>query len=194
VQVFHGPRRVQHVAAFSQTSDFLIDRVASFVSEGLAAGEQVIVLATLPHWNAVAARLEAGGIDNGRASAEGRLVLIDADEVLESITEDGHVGVDRFRAMLSALISPARTQRIYGELVSLLVQRGELDTAIAIEALGQELSETMHVRVLCGYHAPPGSLAADAVARIERVHDHSVFQGQADASTNEPDAKDPLSV
>jgi KaiC/GvpD/RAD55 family RecA-like ATPase len=188
VQVFHGPGRVQHVAAFYQTTEFLIDRIVSFVSEGLAAGDQVIVLATLSHWNAVAARLESSGIDNGRASAEGRLVLIDAEEVLASITEDGHVSVDRFRAMLSPLISPARRQRIYGELVSLLLERGEVDAAIAIEALGQELSEAMHVRVLCGYHAPAGSLAVDAVGRIERVHDHSIFQGQADASTSEPDA------
>jgi DcmR-like sensory protein len=38
-----------HIAAFYQTDDFLVDRIASFVREGLAAGDQVIVVATLAY-------------------------------------------------------------------------------------------------------------------------------------------------
>jgi len=38
-----------HIAAISQTDDFLVDRIASFVREGLAAGDQVIVVATLAY-------------------------------------------------------------------------------------------------------------------------------------------------
>ena len=38
-----------HVAGFYQTDGFLAERVASFITEGLTAGEQVIVLATASH-------------------------------------------------------------------------------------------------------------------------------------------------
>jgi hypothetical protein len=51
-------RPPDHVALFSQTSSFLAERIATFVSDGLGAGEHVIVIARLAHWNAVAARLE----------------------------------------------------------------------------------------------------------------------------------------
>ena len=51
-------------------------------------------------------------------------------------------------------------QRIYGELVSLLAQRGDLDTAIAIESVGHELAHTARMPVLCGYHAA-GDQAVD---------------------------------
>jgi len=48
--------------------------------------------------NAVAARLEKHNLSYGRVAAEGRLVLLDAEEVLERISVDGCVRPQRFRA------------------------------------------------------------------------------------------------
>jgi hypothetical protein len=172
------PSSGTHLAAFYQTDHFFVEQAAAFVGNGLAAGEHVIVLATLPHWNAIAARLEEGGIAYGRAASEGRLVLIDAEHVLETVTINGHVDVAAFRATLSPLIPVGKKLRIYGELVSLLAQRGDVDGAVTLEALGTELARNPEVSILCGYHAaghPP--LDADAIRRIEDVHDRSVFEG-----------------
>ena len=79
---------------------------AGHVVDRPAIGEQVIVLATLDHWNAIAARLEDGGIAYGRATSEGRLVLIEAKTLLEEITVDGSVNIQRFRATLEPLLTP----------------------------------------------------------------------------------------
>jgi hypothetical protein len=135
-------------------------------------GEHVIVLATHAHWNLIAARLESDGVNYGRASHEQRLVFIEADLILDDVMVDGKVRIDRLQRMLEPLITPAVQTRIYGELVSLLAERGDVDGALAIERLGCDLSRTHNVLVLCGYRTDPRRpLSAADVARISAAHD-----------------------
>lgn len=172
----------EHVAAFYQTDRFLIERVSAFIGEGLSAGEHTIVLATLPHWNAIAARLEVAGINYGSATTEGRLILIDAEHVLDSITVDEGISVDKFRSILAPLTTPGQTRRIYGEVVSLLVQRGDVESALAIEALGHELARELQLRVWCGYNlSSRRPLTSDDVSRIETLHTRSFFEDGQEA-------------
>jgi hypothetical protein len=175
----------EHRVAFFQTNDFVTDRLTSFVAEGLAGGEQVIMLARRPRWDAVCARLDAQGIALTRAAAEGRLLFLDADEVLDGLTMEGKVSVDGFRTALRRFIDSRMKQRIYGELVSLLAARGDTAGAVAIEALGHELAHGLHIPVLCGYHMGGDSpLSVDAIERIEAVHDGSVFEGRDSSNTD----------
>jgi hypothetical protein len=58
---------------FYRSDDFVVEQVASFISDGLAANEHVIAIATTRHWNAVTGRLEESGIAYGRATG-GRTV------------------------------------------------------------------------------------------------------------------------
>jgi len=177
-----------HVAGFYETDDCLSERVASFITEGFTAGEQVIVLATAAHWTAISARLNAGGLEFRRAVTEGRLLLLDANEVLDGLTVEGRVSVEGFRAALGRFIAPGVRQRIYGELVSLLAARGDVDTAIAIESLGHELAHTLRMPVLCGYHAAGvHPLTPEAIGRIAAVHDRSWSEGQLQIASRAPD-------
>jgi hypothetical protein len=163
-----------HIAGFYETDGFLAERVASFITEGLTAGEQVIVLATAAHWAAISARLNDSGLQFQRAVTEGRLLLLDATEVLDGLTIDGRVSVEGFRAALARFIAPGVRQRIYGELVSLLAERGDVDTALAIESVGHELAHTLRMPVLCGYHAVGDHrLTPEAIGRIAAIHDRS---------------------
>jgi hypothetical protein len=126
----------------------------------------------------VCARLEAQGIALGRARAEGRLLLLDADEVLDGLTVAGEVSVTGLRAALQRFIDPATKQRIYGELVSLLAARGDVAGAVAVESLGHELAHRLDIPVLCGYHTSGESPLSDAaIERIEAAHDASLFEG-----------------
>jgi hypothetical protein len=123
--------------------------------------------------------LDAQGIALTRAAAEGRLLFLDADEVLDGLTVEGKVSVDDFRTALRRFIDSRMKQRIYGELVSLLAARGDVAGAVSIEALGHELAHGLHIPVLCGYHTGGDSpLSVDAIGRIEAVHDRSVFEGR----------------
>jgi hypothetical protein len=170
-------RPTEHIVAFYRSNDFVAEQVASFISEGLAASEHVIVISTHRHWTAVTARLEEGGITYGRATSAGQLVMIEADEALDAVSVDGEVSVDRFRAMLAPLVKRGMKTRIYGDLVSLLAQRGDVDAAIAIERVGHELAHTQNIRVLCGYDVDGARpLTAVEMARIQETHDRSVVQ------------------
>ena len=82
--------------------------------------------------------------------------------------------------MLAPLVKAGVKTRIYGELVSLLAQRGEVDAAVAVERLGHELAHTQKVQVLCGYHVDgPGPLTAAEVTRIQEAHDRTVVQDRS---------------
>ena len=172
----HPPGLGEHNATFYLTEEFLIPHVTAFISDGLVAGDYMLVIATLPHWNALAARLEQNGTAYAHAAAEGRLIWLDAEDLLEKITAEDGVSLERFRAALANLLPTGKPWRVYGELVSLLAERGDVDTAIAIEALGTELARTQQARVLCGYHVHAGLTPAN-VRRIEQVHDRTMLEG-----------------
>jgi len=168
----------RHVVGFYRTHDFLASRVASFITEGLTAGEQVIVLATASHWTAISTRLADSGLAFRRAVTEGQLLLLDAKDLLDGLTVDGRVSVEGFQAALGRSIVPETRQRIYGELVSLLAERGGLHTAIAMEAVAHELAHTLRIPVLCGYHlGSEQPLMSDAIRRIEAAHDRTWTEG-----------------
>jgi hypothetical protein len=179
--------RAEHLVAFFQRDGLVVDEVSAFIAEGLALNDMVIAVATTPHWRAIAARLKRDGIAYRRAQREGRLRFVDAREVLAAITNDGEASVDRFRAMVEAMLVPGAQTRIYGEVVSLLAQRGEVDAAIAIERLGHDLAHARNVRVLCGYHvSPEHPLTPSDVARIQQVHDRSFCEGTLSSTCDVP--------
>jgi hypothetical protein len=168
------PRPQEHVAALFHSDDFIVERIASFIAEGLTRGEHVLALCTIEHWNAIARRLDSQGVAYGHATSDGRLVFLDADELLATITHDGRVSVDRFRDLLGQLLRPGAKTRVYGEVVSLLAQRGDLDGAIHVESLGQQLARTRPVAILCGYDVNRcAALGPAAMMRIRELHDRS---------------------
>jgi hypothetical protein len=132
--------------------------------------------------------LNESGLEFRRAVTEGRLLLLDANEVLDGLTVEGRVSVEGFRAALARFIAPGVRQRIYGELVSLLAARGDLDTAMAIESVGHELAHTLRMPVLCGYHAGGDHpLTREAIRRIAAVHDRSWSEGKSQITAHSLD-------
>jgi hypothetical protein len=165
----------QHVAAFYASDNFLIQQIASFVAEGFARDERVIVIATMTHWNAVSSLLEDAGVPHGRAATDGRLILLDAEHILDAVTVDGRVVGERLAQILTPLL--ATRTRIYGELVSLLAQRGDVESALRLETLGHDLARTRRMEILCGYQSSSASPLTPAdVRRIQGAHDNSVFE------------------
>ena len=135
------------------------------------------MLATHEHAEAIATQLNENGIASHRAVNEGRLLILDADDVLAGITLDGRVDVDAFRCALTRFIDPGVKQRLYGELVSLLAQRGDLNAALAIESVGHELAHAFKIPAMCGYCLTGArTLTGGDVASITAVHDRSVFE------------------
>ena len=180
--MIHRPRRqdpvVEHAVEFTQTDSFLIGRIADFVADGLRVGEHVLAVTTSQHWTKVAERLDERGVAHGPAAQRGQLIVADAETVLDQITIDGVASPDRFGEVLGRLLAPPQRWRIFGEVVSLLVARGEIDAALRIEGMGQHLSNARGVPILCAYHGEAATrLTVADRAQIKARHDRSFSEG-----------------
>jgi len=133
-----------HIVQFYEKESFLSGVVADFLGDGLAEGRQAVVIATPPHRRAFADELAARGID-----ADDRLLLLDAEETLALFMEDGRPDAHRFKAAIGGILEPEA--RAYGEMVDLLSRAGNVDAAIRLEELWNDVVDERKIALLCAY-------------------------------------------
>jgi len=148
-----------HVVQFYGEDGFLLDELSRFIGTALGAGEAAVVIATKEHRDGLARRLQAWGLDTGKAIAQGRYILLDAAETLAKITPDGWPDQVRFAEIVGGVIARAVTSRegesrriaAFGEMVALLWADGKPDAAIHLEKLWNELAKTYSFHLRCAY-------------------------------------------
>lgn len=149
------------VSFYEQDSDLLVE-LARFVRDGMAAGESVVVVATAEHRAALDAALGA--------AATG-YVALDAAEVLSRFMVAGSPDRKAFLDVVGGVLdgaSPAGAPlRVYGEMVALLWERGEVVAALELEGLWNDLAGTREFTLLCAY--PTQSLATGSLQSAQRV-------------------------
>lgn len=171
-----------HEVAVYDAVPILTKRVADYVETGLAAGDHVLTVSRPDHRLAVDDLLADRGIDAVRARRDGSLVTLDAEETMARFFVDGTPDLDRFRALASAVVPRQGPRvRIFGEMVALLWEAGDVVAAIQLEAMWNDVLPTLPASLLCAYATDPlreGALAD--VARMCDLHDHtSVIGGYA---------------
>ena len=148
---------------FYEQDDELADVLARFVTEGLALGERVIVVATAPHRAALDTALRDRGFDPGEHRAADRLVTLDARSTLDAVLLDGALNAELFATMAGGMITDALEDgtrvRAYGEMVALLWERGDVSGALELEELWNALQADHEFDLLCAY---PTSALGDA--------------------------------
>jgi signal transduction histidine kinase/CheY-like chemotaxis protein len=173
-----GTIKPHHLVQFYEGEGFLAEIVASFLGSGLGAGHHVVAVATAEHRAAFCARLENSFIDIERARTTGRLLLVDADEMLEAITRNGVVDPARFESVVGQLIdrlsAPNCHVRAYGEVVELLWQRGRRAEAIELERMWNDLGHRRQFSLLCAYQ----------FAHFENDIEGTTFRSVCDAHTH----------
>lgn len=144
-----------HLVGFYDSEAFLVRSVVRFVAPALRAGDNAIVVETGDHRDQLESALGAEGIDVTAAIRSGRLLAVDADELLTSFMVAGSPEPSRFTARVGRLIDQAAADggpvRIHGEMVALLWARGEVAAALALEDLWNELLATHPCALLCTY-------------------------------------------
>jgi signal transduction histidine kinase len=174
-----GTRRT-HACQFYDDDAFLLASAGDFLARGLAAGQAVVAVATAPHRAAFHAHFESRGFDVDRATARGQLALVDADELLGMFMDGGRPQASRFRSTVGALLlGPARGPqapvRVFGEMVDVLCRNGNIEGALELESLWNDLARKHRFSLLCGYsmrsfsegaHSPSVSQICDAHAHV----------------------------
>jgi CheY-like chemotaxis protein len=151
-----------HKVLFCSDDAALIDGFSRFAGASIRAGHAAIVLATEPHRNGVLRTLRETEVDIDAGIERGTCLLLDAAATLETIMVDGAPDHLRFLEGLRGLICAASKATgleyprvaICGECVGLLCANGDLDAAITIEKIGNDLVKAYDVDILCAYPLP----------------------------------------
>jgi anti-sigma regulatory factor (Ser/Thr protein kinase) len=163
-----------HVVQFYERDENLALAVASFLGAGLVADEAVLIVATPEHRAAFEGVMFAAGIDLRAMATAGRYRSLDAAEVLSQFMIDGQPDRGRFTATVGGLVgalSGERPLRIYGEMVALLWDEGNVTAAIALEALWNDLASTHAFALFCAY--PLQSVATSPLDHDQICQHHS---------------------
>jgi PAS domain S-box-containing protein len=146
-----------HSVQFYETDGFLADAVAGFLAEGFRSDEPGVVIATEAHRRIFAEQLDVLGIDVDHLLASGRLLMLDAGDMLAAfMSPAGPVG-DKFFATVAPVIDrlckQSRTGRVraFGEMVDILWRDGKRDSALHLEELWNDLRLRYDFALLCAY-------------------------------------------
>jgi hypothetical protein len=144
VQLFDAPRS-------------LADTVSRYLAEGWTRGDQLLVIARPRNWELIAGYLEGRGCPVRDTSAHERIHVIDAVQLLRRIRRRGAFDRGRAQQLLTSIVAdaaaPARPLCVYGELVELLAEEGNFETAGVVEDVWNDLRASFTFRLLCGYLA-----------------------------------------
>ena len=170
-------RASEHHLQLFDSSRSLADAVAAFLVAGFERGEPLLIVATPPHRELLTRRLEDAGISVREAELASRLVMLDAEQVLDKFMRQNvpnPVAFDEVVGTLVARIANDRRVCIYGEMVDVLAARGNYKAAHQLEELWNALGRRESFTLFCGYASGHfgDPKTAKALADICAAHSH----------------------
>lgn len=128
--------------------------VADFLAPALAGhGGAAVVVATEPVRTRLRDELRTAGIEFDIS----RLCEFDASETLAGFYSDGHIDETRFGSIVGEVLHRAARSAghgplcVYGEMVAVLWEAGDVAAAIDLERAWNDLGPSPSFRLLCGY-------------------------------------------
>ena len=153
-----SPSHRHEMGVYSEDSVVSLDFVR-FAKAALDGGKTFILVGFEPRRNEVRRDLEQLGVDVERAIAERRYLSFDVADALSPFMVDGWPDEERFwKTSISLVARAAGAARcdppgvaVCGEGCASLWKNGNVEAAIRIEHLWDELARTFNVDVLCPY-------------------------------------------
>jgi hypothetical protein len=149
------PAPMHGVSAYRDDAQ-LVDFVARFVGVGLVHGDGVVMFVTDRHRDAIQDRLTEVGFHLDVAQKSGQLHVHDARQMLERLLVDGAPSRERFRRLIGEVLAGAagrgrRRFRVFGEMLDLCWQAGDVASAFRLEGYWTELQRERPLDVLLSY-------------------------------------------
>ena len=167
---------IGHAVQFYREDAELFDAVGTFLADGIRDGDVSIVIATELHLRGFDTALVAAGIDPLAARADGLLMSVDADAMLARVIRNGRVDHAAFASAMDSVMQQAarsrRPIRMFGEMVSMLWNAGDVIGAIELETQCNQLRREVRLSMLCAYHGESlwDDSHADALSAVCRLH------------------------
>ena len=151
----------RHVVQFYDRDEELAETAGDYLAGAIAEGGAAVVVATPDHCAGFEVRLASAGVDVGAARRGGSLICLDATRVARGLIQVGRVDLAAFGAQFRPAILAAGEApgpvRVYGEVVALLWAAGQVNAALELEGLWNELG--LADPVLAVLRVPAGSRA-----------------------------------
>lgn len=160
-----------HAVAFYDNDEVLTEQVAKFLD--MSRPGTAIVVATRAHRAAFERHLTT------RAP---RYISLDAETLLAEVMVDNFPDEGRLRAAVGGLFETVGEGpiSIFGEMVALLWERGDVAAALKLEKLWNGLADDHRFSLFCAYPTSlfQGSASLEAYLRMCGMHSHLVpFKG-----------------
>jgi anti-sigma regulatory factor (Ser/Thr protein kinase) len=162
----------EHAATlYDDESDLIAAVAAHLLNGGHQDGQRILVVATPEHRASLGEALIERGADPAGMRRSGDYLALDTAELLSRFMINGAPDAARFtesiRQALAAVSGDGRPPRVYGELVAVLWDEGNVTAAIEVETLWNELAAHHSFSLLCGY--PMAAL--ERHAELEAIRD-----------------------
>lgn len=180
-----------HAVQFYAHDAELVERVAGYLLGALEEGDAAIVVATAAHRRGVQARLSDAGVAVSAALENGTFRFLDADQTIRRFLVGDRPDPGGFESVIGGLIRQAgatgRPVRVFGEMVAMLWDAGQVNAALELEALWNDLARHLPFSLLCAY--PRQSVAGadlDAFAQVCGLHSTVLAAPSTPQSTASP--------
>jgi hypothetical protein len=148
-----------HTVQFYDDDSFLLDSLTKLIGTTLMAGDVAFVVATPAHREGLAHRLKALGLDLEVSASLGRYCAFDAAETLSGFMVNGALNTTLFHSFLRYILSSLRPTAegkhtrvvFFGEMVALLWADGNIDAALKLKRLWNDLARTHSFQLHCAY-------------------------------------------
>ena len=170
-----------HSVQFYEDDAFLLDSLTNLIGTALVAGDAAIAIATPAHREVLASRLHARGLDLEVAARAGRYHAIDVAGTLAGLMVHGAPNPALFHSFMGSLLSSipltaeGKPPRIvlYGEMVTLLWAGGNIEAALKLEQLWNDLARVHSFHLHCAYPMKSFSQEGQSQAFLSICAEHS---------------------
>jgi DNA-binding NarL/FixJ family response regulator len=168
----------QHHVVFYSSDDVLVQAFTRFIGGALDGGKAVIVLLNEAHEESVRRSLRASHVDVDRAIRQKRYVPMIISEMLAQVMVNGRVDPIRFQNAADALLADVERQAMNqgagiaacGECAPTLWANGNVEAAMQLEHLWDEIGKSRQIDILCGYPMIARDEAVKAVRSLCAEH------------------------
>jgi hypothetical protein len=149
----------QHHVVFYSSDDVLVQAFTRFIGGALDGGKAVIVLLNEAHEESVRRSLRASHVDVDRAIRQKRYVPMSINDLLAQVMVNGRVDPIRFQNAAENLLADVERQAMNhdagiaacGECAPTLWADGNVEAAMQLEHLWDEIGKSRQIDILCGY-------------------------------------------
>jgi anti-sigma regulatory factor (Ser/Thr protein kinase) len=156
----------EHVVLFYESDEELARIAGAYLTEAVVAGSVAVVVASESHRAMLEREVASAGFDLHELRSSGSWITLDATETISRLVIDGRPDATAFESAVGELIAGiterGRSVCAYGEMVALLWDARQVNAAIELEELWNDLGERTPFSLFCSYASASLSGSLDA--------------------------------